>query len=250
MYAILKIMQNDFNTALKYIEKTFSDNEFEEIMSGNDDIKKAAAVLNLGKIENKNKADLLITHLTNQSGPLREACAFKLSELITDYGKYFQNKNTLNIIIASLNDVNPNVVRFMLKTLKYIDNKEYIFEKLLNKIIDLHREISNKPKRGKEQEHIFTKKCFKIYWALESIKFLIFEKSDIMENNEVLKNKFFDELKALCNIEEYTIREKIAQISGMLENEEAKIIVEILKEDRNYFVRRYRKDFNENISSR
>ena len=70
-------MQNDFNTALEYIEKTFSGKDFENIMHGEDDIKKAAAVLNLEKIENKNTAELLINHLTNQSGPLREGVVRK-----------------------------------------------------------------------------------------------------------------------------------------------------------------------------
>ncbi len=249
MYAILKIMQNDFKTALEYIEKTFSESEFQDIMSGGNDIKKAAAVLNLEKIENQNTADMLINHLTNQSGPLREACAFKLSELLPDYKEYFLDKKTLDTITASLNDVNPNVVRFMLKTLKYIDNKEYIFEKLLDRIIDLHREISDKPKRGKVEEHIFTKKCFKIYWALESIKFLISEKSDIIKFDTVLKGKFEKELETLYCIEEYTIREKVAQISGMLNEEYSEIKMQV-KEDKNYFVRRCGKDFNENIGCR
>ena len=232
-------MNNDFENAFEYIQKEFSPEEVKEILSGVDDIKKSAVILNLGDIINQEIADLLIFNLTNQSGPVREACAYKISEIINDNKIYFQSQKTLDIIVASLNDVNPNVVRFMLNSLKFIDNKNYIFEELMKRILKLSDEIKNKNRRGKAEEHIFTKKCFKIYWALESIKVLILKKSDIIYADGKIRHDFFNLIKELSDFEEYTIREKVAQIVNTVNSKEFDIVKDKLKKDSSYFVNRY-----------
>ena len=243
-------MENNFKIACEYISKDFSFEEIEKILNDGDDFAKVAVLLNIKNITNNDFANLIIKNLTHQSGPVREACAYALCELMPEFNGYFQDKNTLDIIIYSLNDVNPNVVRFMLETLRYINNKEYIFDKMLVNISNLYSEINNKQRRGKEQEHIFTKKCFKIYWSLEALKKIISEKSDIIEKTSSRGKTFYNLFKTLYTIDEYTIREKIAQITGMLQNDMLEEIRIELNRDKNYFVRRCGKDFNENISSR
>ena len=110
-------MNNDFENAFEYIQKEFSPEEVKEILSGVEDIKKSAVILNLENIINQEIADLLIYNLTNQSGPVREACAYKISEIIKDNKTYFQSQKTLDIIIASLNGLKVVFLRASLASL-------------------------------------------------------------------------------------------------------------------------------------
>ena len=235
-------MKNDFETALNLINKKLSDKEIKHALKDGTDIEKSAVILNLISIDNEETAELLIKNLTNQSGPVREAAAFKLNELMPDFKQYFQKEKSLDTIINSLNDVNPNVVRFMLNTLEFIENKLYIFNSLIEKINELFNEISNKPRRGKAEEHIFTKKCFKIYWSLEAIKKIISLKYDIIMEDDCVREDFYELLKRLSAIDEYTIREKVAQIVNLREIKGFSKIKELLNNDSNYFVKRYRKE--------
>lgn len=231
---------NDYsNIAYENVNKNFSSNEAKNILKGNDDILKSAVLLNLKEIDAE-LADLLIYNLTNQSGPVRELSAFKINDLIENYKDFFQSQKALDTILFALNDVNPNVVRFILPTLKYFDNKKYLFNNLLKKIDILFGEVSNKFRRGKEQEHIFTKKCFKIYWSLEGIKYLITFSPEIICNESLVSQDFLNLLKNLCNIDEYTVREKVAQIVKLLPDSEFNDIKIILDNDENYFVKRVR----------
>ena len=223
--------------AYECINRDFSVSEIKKALKSDDDIIKSAAIIKIYEIDTE-IAELLIFNLTNQSGPIRELSAYKLCTLIRNYKDYFQKTETLNVIIKSLNDVNPNVVRFILQTLDYFDNKIYIFKSLLQKITELYDEIANKPRRGKAQEHIFTKKCFKIYWSLESIKELIKADKHVLFEDEKINPNFIKILYNLCDIEEYTIREKIAQIVNLLPIKEFYDIKKKLTNDENYFVKR------------
>lgn len=224
--------------AYKNIQKNFSTEECIKILESSDDIKKIAVILNLENIIEPRVAKLLIFNLTNQSGPVREACAYKLEEILPNNKECFQDLHSLNIIINALNDVNPNVVRFVLNTLKYIDNNEYIFTEMIKKINNIFNEIKEIKRRGKVIEHIYTKKCFKIYWALESIKTTLLSKKNIISNKKNLEN-LIDMIENIYTIEEYTIREKIAQISLLLDEKDISNIKLQLKNDRNFFVNRY-----------
>ena len=230
-------MSDYSNIAYENVNKNFSPDEAKKILSGEDDILKSALLLNLSKVDEE-LAELLIFNLTNQSGPVRELSAYRFSELIREYKAFFQNKKTLDTVLLAINDVNPNVVRFILPTLKYFDNKKYLFDELLLKINKLYEEVSNKLRRGKEQEHIFTKKCFKIYWSLEGIKYLITFEPKLVFDGQNLRDDFYNILKNLCGIEEYTVREKVAQIVKLLPVSKINDIKLLLDNDVNYFVKR------------
>ena len=227
-------MKNNFEEAYGYINKDYSTNDIFNVLKSGTDVEKAAVILKINKLENNEQSELLIHHLTNQTGQIRELCAYKLNELSQESFNFFQSQNSLDIIINSLNDVNPNVVRFMLGTLKYIEDKKYILNNLFNKIQDIYTDILNKNRRGKVEEHIFTKKCFKIYWSLEAIKTLIAIKPDLINDNKTFERIIID----LSDFEEYTIREKIAQIVNMLPKFENSDIKRKLANDDNYFVKR------------
>lgn len=231
-------MKNDFENALEFIEKDFSENEIIEILSGDDYIKKSAVLLNLKNFSSNKTGELLIHNLTNQPGMVREICAFKISEISKEESTFLQSKTALDKIILALNDINPNVARYILKTLVFIEDKPYIFNNLSEKIKEIYSEILNKPRRGKAEEHIFTKKCFKIYWSLEAIKTLIILDKKIVENSEYSKEILVNILKDLSKFEEYTVREKVAQIVNLLPEFEISDIKNTINNDENYFVKR------------
>ena len=75
------------------------------------------------------------------------------------------------------------------------------------------------------------KEIFKLYWYLETIS-EFYEYIDIKDLIQLL-----NETK---NIQEYTIREKTAKIlSKFKNNKELSLIKEELKNDKNYYVRRF-----------
>ena len=230
-------MENTLDMAAEFLNQSLTESEVCEILSGNDDLKKVAAILNIEKFFDMRVGELLIFNLTNQNGIVREACAFKINQIAPFQNDFLQSKTSLDKIIAALNDVNPNVVRFVLEVLDCIQNKKYILETLLQSIRNLYIEILNKPRRGKVEEHIFTKKCFKIYWALEAVKTII-----KLDNNALNENSLKEELNSIINdlvdFEEYTIREKVAQIVKLLPNFENTDIKRKLDNDKNYFVKR------------
>lgn len=240
MYVILMDMGNNFKQAVELIDKSFSINDFIEILNGEDDNLKAIAILNLENIPNQAAADLLVFHLTNHNGQIRELVAYKINELSPTYKKYFQSEKILTDIVLAINDVNPNVVRYIISSLEYIENKKLIFDNLISKINQLNIDIINKPRRGKVEEHVFTKKAFKIYWSLEAIKKIILLEPNIIFDNSELNNDLYKLVVELSDFEEYTVREKIAQIVNSINNDKLKEIKEKLKNDENYFVKNNR----------
>ena len=82
-----------------------------------------------------------------------------------------------------------------------------------------------------EGKYKINKEVFKLYWYLETIyEFLEFINPEILAGI----------LKETKNIQEYTIREKTAKILSKIKNNpELSYIKSELKNDRNYYVRRF-----------
>ena len=75
------------------------------------------------------------------------------------------------------------------------------------------------------------KEVFKLYWYLETI-------CEFFEYIE--KNSLIEILQQTKNIQEYTIREKTAKILSKIKNiPELSVIKSELKNDANYYVRRF-----------
>ena len=70
------------------------------------------------------------------------------------------------------------------------------------------------------------------------LKKIIFIKPDIINSDVNIKKCFFELIRQLSKIEEYTIREKIAQIITIGAFKDISDVKDILKNDDNYFVKR------------
>lgn len=236
---------NDIENALKVCEYDFSHQELIEILKGDDDVKKQICILKIETLESQEEADLLIFHLTEHHGIVRESTAQKLNELITNgkYKKLFQNNNAYDTFLKSINDVNPNICRVIIEALPEIfknnnDGLNYFLNKLYDRFDFVFDELE-KLKRS----NWYTKKLFNLYWCLEMLAMI----------NAPVDEKMLSTLKKTCAFKEYTIREKSAMVLAFCDNKARESspqiqkdweeLKESLKDDPNFYVRRYSDKF-------
>jgi len=187
------------------------------------------AVLELEEIRAQQDAKLLVSNLVGQDGKIREAVAFKVNELLKNpnYAKFFISEDIFVVLIQGIMDINGNVCRHIC-SLECEEFNQYLCENLpaeINKILARISELE-----ADEKQYVISKRNFQLYWCLEAlyniIKIIEFDKTkDIL-----LKTGEFND---------YTIREKTAKILTKLDNSELAELKEKLKNDENYYVRRY-----------
>ena len=192
------------------------------------DIEKQICILKLSDILTHDEAELLIQHLVNHHGLIREACAQKINEFFktAQYRQFFQNKKTYDILIKAVNDINPNICRLIVEILPLVEDKTYFLSKLYERLKIVFEELE-KLKRS----NWYTKKLFNLYWGLEALN-AVYPPCD--NNIEYV-------LEQCLKIKEYTIREKTAMLLCNLDGniDFVKNAKEELLKDTNYYVKRY-----------
>ena len=170
---------------------------------------------------------MLLFHLTNQHGTVREAAAEKINELMKQNPDFFQNDFAIKKFLLAVNDVNPNICRLIIDILPllYSDKKENFLDALYDLTLKVTDEADKLNVRNRS--HVYTKKIFNLYWCLEAIS----------ETANVVCEKLVDIIKRNYNSDEYTVREKIAKIVRKMNNPEFGDILNILKTDENFYVR-------------
>ena len=218
-------------------EESNKGNFFYDLVSDNDDFSRIFKIINIGHVNSCDEAKILINFLTDCSNPLREACAFKLQDVCPIAEKYFLNEFSKNKIIKGIIDINPNVSRSICSIL--LNSKEiakYIEHDLIVKIKDLIEDIrcyerDNKDffngNRRNTKNHAKNKKLFALYWSLEALFFCFSGKY----NSQVLEI-----LNYTINFNDYTIREKTAQLLKKIDNPPLKLLQKA-KDDQNFYVK-------------
>lgn len=236
--AFNKSFDDNFNTAMKMCECEYSHAQLIEfLLTSTEIVEKQIAALRLSEIKSSEDANVLVSNLINQDGKIREAVAFKVNELIRDsrYTEFFLNKANYDIFLQAIMDINSNVCRQIIEAVAAVKNNEpfrkYFTEILLNTILDLFLEADKMDLTDKK--YILSKKNFQLYWCIETL-FEFAEFLDFSRVKEILVKggEFYD----------YTIREKVAKIlkQGVYYgHDEVKELKEKLKNDENYYVRRY-----------
>jgi hypothetical protein len=195
-----------------------------------DDIKeKHFAVLELEEIRSQKDAKLLVSNLVGQDGKIREAVAFKINEFFNnpDYAKFFISEDIFEILFQGIMDINGNVCRHIC-ALECEEFDQYLSENLPSETDKILARISELEKD--EKQYVISKRNFQLYWCLEALCNII---------NKVEFAAIKDILLATANFNAYTIREKTAKIVTKLDNSELNELKEKLKNDENYYVRRY-----------
>lgn len=187
------------------------------------------AVLELEEIRSCEDAKLLVSNLVGHDGKIREAVAFKINEFFKnpDFAKFFIYGENFDVFLQGIMDINGNVCRHIC-ALECEEFNLYLSRTLheeINKILARINELE-----ANEKQYVISKRNFQLYWCLEAL-------CNIIEKVEFAAIK--DILFKTADFNDYTIREKTAKIIARLDNSELDELKEKLKNDENYYVRRY-----------
>lgn len=224
----------NFNTAMKLSAQNYTYDELINFLRSGNIAEKQIAALELNEIKSKEDAQILVSNLVGQDGKIREAVAYKLNEfaLNPNISKFFINDNIFELFLKGLMDINGNVCRQIADNWgKNRDFQMYLCNKLPERISVILEEIAKLDKNAKQYK--ISKRNFQLYWSLEALSNIVG-----LVDFENIKSI----LKKTGDFEDYTIREKTAKILAKVDNSELAELKEKLKNDENYYVRRYLSD--------
>lgn len=223
-------LEANFNTAMKMSAQEHSYDELIELLRSDKVVEKQIAVLKLEEIMSKEDAEILVSNLVGQDGKIREAVAFKINELIqnSEYYDYFQSEKNFETFLQGIMDINGNVCRQIVNLSVNNEFMTYLTKKLPNEIYKILETIEKID--AQSRQYVISKRNFQLYWALEALY-------NIIESVNI--NEIFEIIFKTGDFKDYTIREKTAKILTKIDSAEFSELKEKLKNDENYYVRRY-----------
>lgn len=224
-------LDKNFEEALKLSMQKFSYEDLIEFLKSGNIPEKQNAALKIEELKTVSDADILINNLTGCDGKIREAVALKINQLLLLDRKYVEFFNQAGIFADASIDINANICRLVIDSVKLLIEKNDFYHeysiKILKFIDDAFLELDKFIFRDKK--YVINKQLFKLYWALEALKLFVTR----LPQEEVLKI-----LTRAMQEKEYTIREKVAQIVLLLpQNEKISAMKAELMVDENYYVR-------------
>ncbi len=229
---ILKDKDNqNFNTALYIYQNNYSHEDLINLINCGSDVEKQIATLKIEEIKNAEEAQILVKNLTGCDGKIREAVSFRLKEFIPQNPKFYIGfyDKFMDAIIDINGNICRNTISAILSLKNYNDFSIPFCEKLTINTLNTIKLI--KSFNEQDGKYKVNKELFKLYWYLETIS-LFFDKIDISILKEII-------IQAKT-INEYTIREKVAKILSQINNDEELLKIKLeLKNDKNYYVRRF-----------
>lgn len=218
--------------AFSYCEANLKHEEIINELLGDNDLKKQLCLIELNTLISQSEADILVSNLINQSGPIRETASFKILEFIKDekYRHLFQKREILDIFVKGITDINPSVSRNVVEIITCVDDWEYLYSSILSEI---KTTLSKFDDMKQERSYATNKKNFNLYWNLEAIVSISPKLNPDNLLLEILAQT------ALSN--DYTIREKTAKTAQVLSKKNVEFIkiLNILKDDDNIYVLKY-----------
>lgn len=222
----------DFNNAMKMCVQDYSYDELLSFLDSNKDFEKQLAVLEINEIKNKQDMLKLVSNLTGQDGKIREVVAYKINELANDDNHFdlFLDEEIFDIIFEGIMDINGNICRMVVngRWFEHKKFKDYMCIKLPESIRKTLAKIEKLEEN--EKQYKISKRNFQLYWSLEAL----YSIADVI-NIEDVKGILLE----TAAFEDYTIREKTAKIISKVNDESLLLIRKQLKNDENYYVRRY-----------
>lgn len=228
--------EDNFNTAMKMSGEEYDYKTLIGFLSAGI-VEKQIAVLKLAEIQSAEDAKLLVSNLINQDGKIREVVAFKVNELIQnpEFTDFFLAQENYDIFVKAIMDINGNVCRQIIEAVVFLKSyasfSEYFCQELAKTLNYIFDEIEKLDLTAKQ--YVISKRNFQLYWCLEALYDFV-ELIDLSQIKETLLKcgVFYD----------YTIREKTAKIltkDFYKSDVELNAVKEQLKNDENYYVRRY-----------
>lgn len=228
-------LDENFNIAYKLINTHQSHDELIYMLENGNIVEKQLAALKLDDILNSNEAQILINNLTGQDGKVREAVSAKIAELIKDPNKhiFFNASENYEIFLDAIIDINGNICRNIISAITNLKSDKCFCNLFCTELIErtLKLALTIKDFDFQDGKYKVNKEVFKLYWYLETI----YQFANLIDIN-----KLKSILKITKSINEYTIREKTAKILTLnFQDEELQEIKKLLKNDTNYYVRRF-----------
>lgn len=225
----------NFKLACSLIDKNQNHNELIAMLKTGNIAEKQIAALKLDTLCSKDEAQTLVDNLTGQDGKIREAVSLKIAEFSSNKSLLllFEPEKNFRIFLDAVIDINGNICRNIIRSVENFKSISGFCEKFCPELLARTLAITEKVKDFdlKEGKYKVNKEVFKLYWYLETI-YLFTDCLDMVKLKQILN--------ITKSINDYTIREKTAKILTLnLNDTELDKIRQLLKNDTNYYVRRF-----------
>lgn len=225
----------NFTQALNLFEGEYSHDELITLLRSGNIVQRQISALRLEQINSCFDADVLLSNLTGQDGKIREVVSLKLNDFISNphYRYFFNAAENFQVFLDAVIDINANICRNVISAIKYLRDDVVFCERFSCGLVKMSKEFLDSVEKFNFQEGKYkvNKEVFKLYWCLETI-YVLYDKINFADLKEIV-------LRAK-SIQDYTIREKAAKILTRNFNDEELIKAqEELKQDNNYYVRRF-----------
>lgn len=222
-------IDSNFINAYNLSESEFTHIELINMLKTGNIPQKQIAAIKLDCIHNTEEIEVLLSNLTGCDGKIREAVAQKIYTLITNNDNIESFANLSPDIFADATiDINANICRLIVDSARMLKNYEKFSLIYTNKLISYAKDALCELDKFifRDKKYVINKQLFKLYWCLEGLRYFY-----NYANPDDLKFVLY----SCSTIDEYTIREKIAQI--IIQTDNFNEIKQKLKNDNNYYVR-------------
>lgn len=228
-------LDENFNNAYELVIRNQNHAELIEMLKCGNIVQKQLAALKIETVKSIDEAQILIDNLTGQDGKIREAVSLKIADFMKspEIAVLFRASQNYETFLAAIIDINGNICRNIMSAITNLKSDktfcDFFIKELLKRAYDLAKIIQDFD--FQEGKYKVNKEVFKLYWYLENI-YIFAEFIDIKELKKLLQ--------ITKSINEYTIREKTAKIlTKNFDDKELTEIKKLLKNDTNYYVRRF-----------
>lgn len=225
-----KNYEKDYKLACALAEQEFTHSDLIKMLNDGEIPEKQFAALNLDCVNDKAEGEALVNNLTGCDGKIREAVSLKINKLISKNPSVTEYFIYPEIFAYASIDINANICRMVIDSVTILKQNKTFSNIYLKKILEFIDEAFNEIDKFiyKDKKYVINKQLFKLYWCLESLKLFV---------NDISVENLLKILERASLETEYTIREKVAQILVLTDNENFSVLAEKLKNDDNYYVR-------------
>ena len=225
----------NFKLACDLIDKNQGHDELINMLKTGNIAEKQLAALKLDTLCSKDEAQTLVDNLTGQDGKIREAVSLKIAEFSSDKSllTFFEPDKNFQTFLDAVIDINGNICRNTIICLRNFKSNSDFCKYFCPELLDRTLSIAGKVKDFdlKDGKYKVNKEVFKLYWYLETI-YTFADRLDLTKLKQILN--------ITKSINDYTIREKTAKILTLNFNDsKLNEIRQLLKNDTNYYVRRF-----------
>lgn len=221
-------LDENFDFACELSEKEFTHEELLEMLNNGNIAERQIAALKFDKVESEIDALALMNNLTGCDGKIREAVALRINQLVATEPECRSYFNFPLVFADATIDINANICRLVVDSAKLLKKESDFTHIYVQRILEFTQDAFDELDRFifRDKKYVINKQLFKLYWCLETLQnfYMDVEKSTL----KTILSKGAEQ-------NEYTIREKVAQVVKL--SGDFQELTEKLKFDENYYVK-------------